>query len=140
MKNVGLVALTILLIGIFVFIGSIREFQGLNFEGEDIRQNIRLGLTIWLAFVLLIGVFIGHIYRFLAKYPPNTKVRMEEIVGSVNDVNLWRSLISSPIVFGVVYIMAREQPDLVVSSILAFENGFICNVVLERRLTVISEE
>ncbi|QDU49467.1 hypothetical protein [Gimesia panareensis] len=46
---------------------------------------------------------------------------------------LVRATCASPIIFGVVYNLAMGQPDLVMASVFAFENGFFCHLVLRSR-------
>ena len=54
-------------------------------------------------------------------------------VESFQSASFATALVVSPIVFYAVYNATKEQPDNVVSLLLAFQNGFFWQVILERR-------
>ena len=43
------------------------------------------------------------------------------------------AIVASPIVFVVVYGLVKNQPDLILSHLIAFENGFFWQAVLGKR-------
>ena len=43
-----------------------------------------------------------------------------------------RAVVVSPIVFAGVYLLVDDQPDLILSHLISFENGFFWQAVLKR--------
>lgn len=139
MKNILLAVFSFVLIALILTIFS-ESNNGFNFEDENVSSTIDLTKSSLLAAFLITGILFGHLYRVLSEHGDGMHLNMALIKESFLRITLWKSFLGSPIVFGVIYVVAKDQPDLVVSSILAFENGFICNVILEKRLNDIQEE
>jgi hypothetical protein len=87
---------------------------------------------------MVAGILCGQIYRVIS-VSPEEAVDTKVLWRGLNSAGMWRSLLASPITFGVIYLATREQPDVFVSATIAFENGFICNVIAERRLKRITD-
>lgn len=135
MKNLFLAILSSLMVIATITMWGGGDTNGLNFDSSNLNQNHSLIKPLLLAIFLIAGILFGHLYRILSEQDKNGSINISVLKRSFINVTLWKSFLSSPIVFGCVYIIAKEQPDLVISSVLAFENGFICNVVLEKRLS-----
>jgi hypothetical protein len=138
MKNIIFAIFAAIIIGFVFSLDTSKNFVGLNFDAQNIKTGNATGvLMIWIYVCMVLGIFFGQAYRVLATID-NTDIGISELRGRIFSVDLWRSLLSSPIVFGAIYLVARDQPDIIVSSILAFENGFICNVIAEKRIKVLT--
>jgi len=88
--------------------------------------------AVGLGIFMIIGVFCGHFYRWMGH--EETQITLRSLSASLRDKSLWQSLLASPLVFMVVYALAEKQPDYLIASILAFENGFLANVVIKKRI------
>ncbi len=79
---------------------------------------------------MLAGICFGSVY--------------ERIRNRKRDVNLWKefrsaltsghfaiSIIIAPLLFSSVYTAARAEPDFIVATMLAFQNGFFCERILK---------
>ncbi len=92
------------------------------------------GRTTWLAVVMIIGIVLGHLHSRLVRLQPDARVDiLKELHRAVSTGAFWRSFITSPVIFGLTYLMSRNQPDTVVATVLALENGFFCDVLFKRR-------
>ncbi len=133
MKNLLFLAVAASIFIATFSLDSAWNFVGLNFDGSDGNLEGSNGLRmIWIFVCMLIGIAFGQGYRVVSV---DRKLSLKNLLNA----DLWRSLLSSPIVFGAVYLGVRGQPDVVVASILAFENGFICNVIAEKRLARLTD-
>ena len=83
------------------------------------------------ALAMLLGIACGRIHKAL------NQVEMVGIkhIGKhlLNDRNLWKSLIVSPIVFGVIYSGLADTQDTILSLVFSFLNGFFWNVIMDRK-------
>jgi hypothetical protein len=87
-----------------------------------------------MALLMLVGIVLGRLHSRLANVPSDSRVRIiEELREALSSGGFWRSLLGSPIVFGVTYWMSQNQPDPIVAGVLALENGFFCDVLFKRR-------
>jgi hypothetical protein len=90
--------------------------------------------TAWLAAAMIIGIVLGHLHSRLNSLPQNARIHIgSELRRAVTTGAFWRSLVASPLVFGITYWIGRSQPDPVIAAVLALENGFFCDVLLKRR-------
>lgn len=86
---------------------------------------------------MLFGILCGYLHSHLTS---RKRVNVwREIKRAVNAGALTRSLLVSPIVFGAVYALTKEQPDMLIGTLCAFENGFFCDVIFRRREDLILE-
>ena len=139
MKNFFFLLIACVVLGLVFSFDDTRQFVGLNFDASSVSDGRNSVFTmLWIFLCMLFGILFGHAYRALAAISGKGAVHFSTLISRIPGTDLWRSLLSSPIVFGVIYLLARDQPDIVVSSILAFENGFICNVVAEKRINTLT--
>ncbi len=102
---------------------------------EELRISEVLRPVMMFVFMLL-GVLGGRLHRALRESSasgPITKDFKQVVSEVFKSSELYAPLIASPLVYAVVYAVTRDQPDLVIASLLAFENGFFCDTVLARR-------
>jgi hypothetical protein len=97
-----------------------------GFAAGDIEKSpIARTLVLWAS--MLLGIVAGHMFRNLKDTEESS---LRQIVGLVKRGDFVKALFASPIVFGVVYSAAREQPDLILACVLAFQNGFVCHTIV----------
>ena len=107
------------------------ETRGLNFaEPTKQAQSSNSGITF--AVAMLLGIVCGHLYRSMES--AQADISTTGLIKQLRSGSLWRSLLASPIVFGIVYSAAGKQPDFVLACVFAFENGFLCPVILKGKL------
>jgi hypothetical protein len=105
--------------------------QSFNFDQSATSPSLRYR-AVGLGVFMIIGVFCGHLYRWMGH--DDAAISARSLLSSLRDKSLWQSLLASPLVFMVVYALAEKQPDYLIASILAFENGFLANVVIKKRI------
>lgn len=80
---------------------------------------------------MLFGILCGYLHVHLAR---RTRVNLLlEFKRAIRAGAFTRSLLVSPIVFGAIYAITKNQPDLIIGTVVAFENGFFCDVILRGR-------
>lgn len=80
----------------------------------------------------LAGIVFGRVHGALSRVAG--PVRFGNVVlAELRESGFWASLLASPVLFGAVYAVASNQPDPVIAAVFAFENGFFCERILERR-------
>jgi hypothetical protein len=85
-----------------------------------------------LPFLLVVGIFAGEVYRTLQS-SDSDKIALSDFKNVIASKSLWKSLFAAPIIYLGIHYLSQDQPDLMVSSLLAFENGFFCNVILSKK-------
>lgn len=80
----------------------------------------------------LVGIVFGRVHGALSRVVGPVKVG-DVILLELRESGFWSSLLASPVLFGTVYAVASHQPDPVIAAVFAFENGFFCERILERR-------
>lgn len=92
--------------------------------------------TVILSLAMLLGIVFGHLYTQLGQAPAGEPVDLaDELKRLGSNRDFWRALIASPIVFLVVYLLARDEQSFILALVFAFENGFFSHAVLRRRQT-----
>ena len=85
--------------------------------------------TIWSALVMIVGIVAGALNSNL-----RGRQQIESVIGelmtTLRSTQFIKSVVAAPIVFSAVYLATRTQPDWVLASIFAFENGFFCDSLL----------
>jgi hypothetical protein len=133
MKNFLFLLASAILLSIFLLFGKSNGIDGFNFEGKLNAVDTNIAEMGWIFLCMLLGIVFGQACRTL-------QVQNNLSIKSLFGAELTRSLLVSPIVFGAVYLVAKDHPDIVITSILAFENGFISNVIAEKRLKALSQQ
>jgi hypothetical protein len=87
--------------------------------GEAPSQAIQLKRAGWLMACMIGGMLAKYLWDATASGS----------LGSPSLVELLRPLLVSPIVFGVVWTAAREQPPNLLVYVAAFQNGFFWQTI-----------
>jgi len=90
-----------------------------------------------LAASMLLGVFANGAWSYLSEGKGEAAEQRLSVGNlfraTLSSRSFLKSILVSPIVFAAVYAVAKDQPDPVVGHLLAFENGFFWNAVLDAR-------
>jgi hypothetical protein len=80
---------------------------------------------------LFLGIVFGSLHRqWQERKGP---LQVSAITDALRSADLWRSLLLAPLVFSGAYAASQEQPDFVLAFVVAFQSGFFCDTVLQRR-------
>jgi len=128
MKNAVLAILALAAVIVTVFIFGAAD-RGMFLDNPAPNKSVIRGSICALA--MLAGIVSGTLHsRLSAVERPNVR----EVFSSIwRDGELWKSLLASPIVFGVVYALLAESHDVVMAIVFSFQNGFFCKTVLESK-------
>jgi hypothetical protein len=132
---VNLLVILVVSCGFLAFLDLANYWFGAPYTYFE-EKTLDLGYWIrnlFLLIAMLAGIIAGHIHERLADDRAGAKVLPAELKQILFEKSLWRSLLASPILFVIAYSIAGKQPDFLVASLLAFENGFFCNVILSQR-------
>lgn len=117
--------LTVLIGGLVLFLCAVFFF----FQPQDVTQRgLSSFLTqlpwfeIGLYFVMLAGITAKYFFDAIGK---GNKIEFQKW-------QLFKPMLVSPIVFGVIYGSIGESTPLLLNSIFAFQNGFFWQTVLNR--------
>ncbi|KXX66901.1 hypothetical protein [Flammeovirga sp. SJP92] len=128
MKNIFLVVVAsvfVIAVSIFSESGS----SGLILVKHNSDGEVIFG--VFLAGAMLLGILAGRIHKLIELEDDfHPKILLKNLL---KDRHLWKSLVASPIVFGVIYSALSESNDVVVSLVFSFQNGFFCNAILESK-------
>jgi len=87
--------------------------------------------TLLLFACTLLGIASGELHRYAMQHLDHSGLNaLKEVVRSTRFL---AAGLVSPIAFGVAYSQCRNQPDVWIALIAAFENGFFWNTILARR-------
>jgi hypothetical protein len=93
----------------------------------------------FLIVIMLLGIVCGHLHSILSTVSKEgDDVTLTLVRQSFAKASLWKSVLASPILFSVVYINCQTQPDLILAGFFAFQNGFLCNVVLDKQIASVN--
>jgi len=116
----------------YVFTGSVnpQNFDPTNTSAVPVPTFRLIGSAV----AMLIGILFGGISSRLGKKSGAVSVRREFVEALVSP-QMFKSLLAAPAIYSGVYLAAGSQPDVVLSMIFAFQNGFFCDSVmrLERK-------
>ena len=84
-----------------------------------------------LGLAMLVGIFAGHLYPRLNQLEHHSVLTIFRQALKSNV--LWGAIIACPLVYAVVYVLAKDQPDSIISATLAFENGFFCQTIIDTK-------
>jgi hypothetical protein len=117
----------------YVFTGSINPQ---HFDPtEATSATVPAGRLVASASAMLFGILFGSFYNLLRKKTKIVSWRAE-VVDLLRSAQVFRALLAAPVIYSGVYLAARSQPDIVLSLIFAFQNGFFCDAIMrtqERR-------
>jgi hypothetical protein len=109
---------------------------GLFLDKQSPNSGLLRGFL--LAAAMLGGIFAGW---FHAKLSSSLDAAPRKVLATFwSDRELWKSLLASPIVFGVVYTLLAQTHDVVMAVVFSFQNGFFCNVIVEKKRSELASE
>ena len=85
------------------------------------------------AVAMVMGILAGKLSHRNLDHLRQELVPRKLLTTLWSDRELWKSSLASPIVFGVIYSLLSETHDIVMATILSFQNGFFCNIVFENK-------
>lgn len=97
------------------------------------------GVPLWafcsLPLAMLAGIVAYGVRIYLDRLPDSeAEIDYRTLLPNVfRSKSFVRAIIVSPIVFLGVYVLIENQPDLILSHLIAFENGFFWQAVLVER-------
>lgn len=104
----------------------------LGFSAVNKTTNSQLESIFLTSIGLLVGIVCGAFHRrWREQKTPISFVSLKEIFRSPD---LWRSIIAAPLLFSGVYAVCRDQVDLVLSFAFAFQSGFFCDSIVQKKL------
>src|ERR1700733_3200336 len=93
------------------------------------QKPVPVGHTVLAGVMMLAGIFAGAL-RMSLQGKAEIDSFKSVLLSTLRSTQLIKSLVAAPIVFSAIYLATKEQPDWVLASIFAFENGFFCDSVL----------
>lgn len=104
----------------------------LLFESTASQSEGFLGRVLLAGAAMILGVYCGCLHAQLIDASGHIRI-LDEVRKAFCRTDLLRGFLASPVLFYAVYAFLEEQPDLVLGCLFAFENGFFCDKMLERR-------
>ena len=100
--------------------------KSLNWSGP--HSATQAGLVA--AIAMYLGIFLGCLFRRLRG--KNRKISIwKEIKAVVSSSSFWAAVCAAPLVFFSIFLISGDSPTNLSSYILAFQNGFFCEAILE---------
>jgi hypothetical protein len=93
------------------------------------QKPLPVGHTVLSGAMMLLGIFAGAFRASIQGKTQLESVRREFLL-TFRSTQFIKSVVAAPIVFSAIYLATKEQPDWVLASIFAFENGFFCDTIL----------
>jgi hypothetical protein len=139
MKSIFISVSTIVLCFLGVVIGLTWSDSGTplpQFDGSGAGKNSWVFL-LTLSLTMFLGLYGSSLldslpYATSKKRPYQVNIRKAALIAAKSPT-LVKAGIVSPIVFGAIYSTLAEQPDQVISYIVAFENGFFWSAILKSK-------
>lgn len=113
---------------------SIDNFQAQN--PEKVLNMLNKEGSIWISLVTFIAMFLGIVFGALYDQISNKsfiKSYKKELVTVFRSTRFLRGMLASPILFIGIYVASNSSPDLAVSLVFAFQNGFFCDAILKKK-------
>jgi hypothetical protein len=98
---------------------------------ERVTSEVEIEKIVLTGAALLLGIIFGVVNEKLSSLQPDQKISAPIIFNSLRTARAAKSLIAAPVLYVGVYTLAGEQPDYIVSFLLAFQNGFFCDAVMK---------
>jgi hypothetical protein len=134
MKTVALIAALLLAALILTAtldytINQASPFSRFDPASPAVQKPVPVGHTLLSGLMMIFGIFAAAFRATLQGRTQLESVR-KELLLTLRSTQFIKSLVAAPIVFSAIYLATKEQPDWVLASIFAFENGFFCDTVL----------
>lgn len=111
-----------------------RDIVGFEEVSSDVSWK-----TVTTGLVTLIGVLAHSVYNRLSEKEGDVNIK-EELFKTFRSSSFLRAVIVSPIVFIGVYGAIKNEPDLLVAHLFAFQNGFFWDVVFMKSKADLDEK
>ena len=85
------------------------------------------------AVLMLLGIVFGCLFRQIRQRGKERVLIMNELQKVWTSPSLWRALLVSPVVFGILFLIVRDNPGSGPALLLAFQNGFFCESVFKKK-------
>jgi hypothetical protein len=76
---------------------------------------------------MLFGILFGSVYDRIRE--AKGEISIIELGAAFASAHLYKAVLVSPLVYVGVYITSGSQPDVVIASLFAFQNGFFCHSI-----------
>lgn len=139
------VAIVLGIFGLLFWLGyayyNLLDFPLFLVEGKS-SIGLQLLMIAYGYTTLLVGVFLGSVYRMVKKIGDEDSIDIRSVVkAALRSTDFWLGMFASP----VVYVILLQAINLDKVSLVAFigitlvglQNGFVCNVVAD---TLIGEK
>jgi cellobiose-specific phosphotransferase system component IIC len=134
------VLISLLVLNIAVVYQQTRQVRLSFFESkvqekdDEVNSWLQLARTTALFVAMVAGIVAGQIHAMINLQNIDSTNKMSaRIVQAFLTPQMLSGLLVSPIVFSAVYSLSRNQPDLLISMVTSFENGFFWDAVLRKR-------
>ena len=84
--------------------------------------------ALFAAAVMLFGIFFGCLFRQLRQRQQRISI-WREVKSVFSSASFWTAICISPLVFFSFFGLTGDNPDRPATYLLAFQNGFFCEVV-----------
>lgn len=121
------------LAGVVLAYGSIGPAEGAE-AFNPLALSFPLTRALTTAVAMFFGILGNAVWCAANRVSEDEEVRLLGLVWSaLRSVGLIKASLVSPLVFASVYALTKTEPDPVVAHLLAFQNGFFWESVLENR-------
>jgi len=134
MKTIGLI-LAFLLAGLILTAtldyttNQTSPFSRFDPAATTAPKPVPVGHTVLSGVMMLVGIFAASLRASIQGTTQLDSIRKQFLL-TFRSTQFIKSLVAAPIVFSAIYLATKEQPDWVLASIFAFQNGFFCDTVL----------
>lgn len=106
---------------------SLSDYFGFNSANSELLDTLKVTT---LSIATILGIICGFVYQNIGTIKGDDNSENSGFFKKLlRNSELWKSLLASPIICGVVLATNRNSPDLLMAIIFAFENGFFSNLV-----------
>lgn len=134
MIGVRLFAVVFLVVSLLAFYDyqRNRRIRVVGFNPSSSTASLPVKEALAAAAAMLAGVIFGSLHHELQQASPQASMRTA-LRKTFHRTGLYRSLLIAPLAYAGVYAAARQQPDVVIALLFAFENGFFIDNVFRRK-------
>lgn len=132
----GLV-LMIILLGFYYYFVTVEQFgaKQLNFD-PTATDSLKEKVFPWTNFLvtclcMATGILFGSFYAQI-RDKKNISSYKIELTNLFSSTHLIKSFLIAPIIFIGIYKAADANPDMVLSALFAFQNGFFCDTIMRK--------
>jgi hypothetical protein len=138
-------AIALAILGLLIWLGYayyyVLDFPLFLTEGKDgvWRQIL---IIVYGYTTLVIGVFLGSVYRRLKRIGDEERVDIRAVIKSaITSTDFWLGMFASPVVYIIllqaISLDTFSLPAFIAITLVGLQNGFVCNIVAD---TLIGEK